>query len=115
MNPRLNTLDDLVKPEKGLIGRRIFVDQEIFEAEMREIFAKAWLFVGHESLVPNPDDYFISRMGTGSVFSCHSHAKATVSTATATITAIQSRRYRGKRGRGVIPAVSRTRSPRRAR
>ena len=61
MNPRLNTLDDLVKPEKGLIGRRIFVDQEIFEAEMREIFAKAWLFVGHESLVPNPDDYFISR------------------------------------------------------
>lgn len=67
MNPRLNTLDDLVKPEKGLIGRRIFVDQEIFEAEMREIFAKAWLFVGHESLVPNPDDYFISRMGTDPV------------------------------------------------
>lgn len=34
---------------------------------MREIFAKAWLFVGHESLVPNPDDYFISRMGTDPV------------------------------------------------
>lgn len=27
MNPRLNTLDDTVKPEKGLIGGRIFVDR----------------------------------------------------------------------------------------
>lgn len=62
-----STLDDLVRPQEGRIGRRIFVDDEIFRAEIRQIFARAWLFVGHESLVPKPDDYFVSRMGTDSV------------------------------------------------
>lgn len=65
MNPDL--LDQLVQPEKGKIGRRIFVDDDIFRAEIRHIFSKAWLFVGHESLVPNPNDYFVSRMGTDPV------------------------------------------------
>jgi len=57
----------LAKPDEGLIGRRIFVDHEVFAAEIKSIFSKAWLFVGHESLIPNPDDYFVSRMGTDPV------------------------------------------------
>ncbi len=57
----------LVQPEQGLISRRIFVEQEVFQAEMKNIFNKAWLFVGHESLIPKPDDYFVSRMGTDPV------------------------------------------------
>lgn len=56
-------LDRWVRPEEGLIGRRIFVDEAVFQAEMQQIFSRAWLLVGHESLVPNPDDYFLSRMG----------------------------------------------------
>jgi hypothetical protein len=55
MNPRLNTLDDLVKPEKGLIGRRIFVDQEIFEAEhardLRQAPGSSWAM---RAWYPNP-------------------------------------------------------------
>lgn len=57
----------LVRADHGVVGRRIFVDEAIFEAEQARIFSRCWLFVGHESLVPNPNDYFLSRMGTDSV------------------------------------------------
>ncbi|MGD9941651.1 MAG: aromatic ring-hydroxylating dioxygenase subunit alpha [Burkholderiaceae bacterium] len=63
----MEQLQTLVRPDEGLIARRIFVDQQIFEQEIRRVFSRAWLFVGHEALVPKPDDYFVSRMGTDSV------------------------------------------------
>ncbi|MCP2517792.1 aromatic ring-hydroxylating dioxygenase subunit alpha [Achromobacter mucicolens] len=61
------TIDELVRADEGLVSRSIFVDEEIFQQELKQIFSRAWLFVGHESLVPKPDDYFVSRMGTESV------------------------------------------------
>lgn len=39
------------------VHRRVYTDPEIFEAEMRRIFHRVWLFVGHESEVPYPGDY----------------------------------------------------------
>lgn len=60
-------IDALVRADEGLVCRKIFSDEAIFHEEQRRIFARAWLFVGHESLVPNPDDYFLSRMGTEQV------------------------------------------------
>lgn len=51
----------------GQVSRRIFVEQEIFDKEQLEIFSKAWLFVGHESQIPNPNDFVQSKMGTDSV------------------------------------------------
>ena len=63
----MDPIDVLVKADQGLVKRSIFSDDEIFRSEIRNIFSRAWLFVGHESLVPNPDDYFLSQMGTDSV------------------------------------------------
>ena len=63
----MRPIDELVKADAGLVSRALFADEEIFRAEIDRIFSKAWLFIGHESLVPNPDDYFVSRMGTDSV------------------------------------------------
>ncbi|WP_459618445.1 aromatic ring-hydroxylating oxygenase subunit alpha [Bordetella sp. 2513F-2] len=63
----MRPIDELVKAEGSLVNRALFADEEIFQAEIKRIFSRAWLFVGHESLVPNPDDYFLSRMGTDSV------------------------------------------------
>ncbi|MVW69915.1 aromatic ring-hydroxylating dioxygenase subunit alpha [Bordetella sp. 15P40C-2] len=61
------SIDTLVRADEGMVSRSIFVDDDIFKREMEQIFSRAWLFVGHESLVPKPDDYFVSRMGSESV------------------------------------------------
>jgi benzoate/toluate 1,2-dioxygenase alpha subunit len=39
------------------VHRRVYTDPEIFEAEMQRIFARTWLFIGHESEVPHHGDY----------------------------------------------------------
>ena len=71
--------DALVKLREGKIGREIFSDREIYEEELERVFTRAWLFVGHESQVPNPGDFFTSRMGAESVIlargskNLHSH------------------------------------------
>ncbi|MFI6350221.1 aromatic ring-hydroxylating dioxygenase subunit alpha [Streptomyces sp. NPDC050560] len=57
-------LEDIVKPEEGLISRRIFSDPEIYELEQERIFAKGWFFVGHESEIPEPGDLITRSVGT---------------------------------------------------
>lgn len=57
----------LIDLDNGVISREIFRSQEIFEQELERVFARAWLFVGHETQVPNPGDYFVSAMGDESV------------------------------------------------
>src|SRR5215831_15410037 len=47
----------------GKLDRRIFSEQTIYDAEMEQIFGRAWLMIGHESLVPAPDDFFQTYMG----------------------------------------------------
>jgi phenylpropionate dioxygenase-like ring-hydroxylating dioxygenase large terminal subunit len=53
----------IIDPRTGRLDRRIFVDPDIYEEEMEKIFGRAWLMVAHESLIPNPNDYFLSYMG----------------------------------------------------
>ncbi len=42
--------------EKGIYraNRSIFTDEELFELEMKHIFEGNWLYLAHESQVPNP-------------------------------------------------------------
>jgi phenylpropionate dioxygenase-like ring-hydroxylating dioxygenase large terminal subunit len=64
------TYEGLVDIERGLISRDVFVDETIYRDELERVFARAWLFVGHESQIPNPGDFFVSRMGEESVILC---------------------------------------------
>jgi phenylpropionate dioxygenase-like ring-hydroxylating dioxygenase large terminal subunit len=46
------------------VHRDVYIDQEIFELEMEHLFANTWVYVGHESQVPNSGDYFGTTIGT---------------------------------------------------
>lgn len=48
---------------KGLVPAKIFGSQEIYDLELRQIFAKSWVFVGHESEIPNPGDFVTRTIG----------------------------------------------------
>src|ERR1041384_8191665 len=51
----------------GTVDRDIFTSPDVHRQELEQIFARSWLFVGHESQVPKPGDFFQSRMGEESV------------------------------------------------
>src|SRR6516165_11441328 len=64
----------LVDLKAGQISREIFVHDEIYQQELERLFARVWLFVGHESQIPNPGDFFVSGMGEESVILCRDRA-----------------------------------------
>jgi benzoate/toluate 1,2-dioxygenase alpha subunit len=42
---------------------RLYTDPDVFEAEMRHIFERTWVYVGHESEVPDAGDYLTALIG----------------------------------------------------
>ncbi|WBQ17625.1 Rieske 2Fe-2S domain-containing protein [Sphingobium yanoikuyae] len=51
--------------ERGLFRcrRDIFTDPEMFDAEMKHIFEGNWVFMAHESQIPENNDYFTTWIG----------------------------------------------------
>jgi len=46
------------------VHRDVYVDQELFELEMEQVFGNTWVYVGHESQVPRVGDYYATTIGT---------------------------------------------------
>jgi nitrite reductase/ring-hydroxylating ferredoxin subunit len=42
----------------------LYTDPHIFDDEMERIFRRGWVFVGHESEIPEPGDFVTRRIGT---------------------------------------------------
>lgn len=66
-NTNHSAMQELVDVQKGLVSREIFVNDAIYQQEQEQVFARTWLFVGHESQIPKPGDYCTSYMGEESV------------------------------------------------
>ena len=43
--------------------RDIFTDPDLFELEMKHIFESNWVYVAHESQIPEINDYFTTYIG----------------------------------------------------
>ncbi|MBT1514808.1 aromatic ring-hydroxylating dioxygenase subunit alpha [Bradyrhizobium sp. SRL28] len=46
------------------VHRDVYVSEEVFQLEMAHMFPNSWVYVGHDSQVPNPGDYYGTTIGT---------------------------------------------------
>ncbi|WP_414676410.1 benzoate 1,2-dioxygenase large subunit [Limnobacter sp.] len=68
----LNSIDDFLveDEERGdyRVHRSAFTDERLFELEMKTIFEGNWIYLAHESQIPNINDFFTTYMGRQPVF-----------------------------------------------
>ena len=50
------------------VNREVFTNAEVFSCEMEKIFGRCWLYICHESQIPNHGDFFSTRLGNRPVF-----------------------------------------------
>lgn len=52
-------------PAKGVFRcrRDVFTDPDLFELEIKHIFEGNWVFLAHESQIPEPNDYYTTSIG----------------------------------------------------
>ena len=51
------------RPHTFRVHTRAYTDPEIFAQEMKRIFERVWVFVAHDSEIPNPGDFKTSYIG----------------------------------------------------
>lgn len=57
----------LVDEERAVASRLIFCDETIYRLELERVFGRAWLFVGHDSEIPEVGDFVTRVMGNDPV------------------------------------------------
>lgn len=60
--------DELIKEDR--IHSRLYYDEEIFKEELEQIWYKQWVFIGHDSEVPNPGDFRTGMIGRQPIIIC---------------------------------------------
>src|ERR1700740_1312158 len=52
-----------VDVQHGLVSRDVFVSDEVYRLELHRIFDRTWIFLAHETELPNPGDFVTRTMG----------------------------------------------------
>lgn len=47
---------------RGMIPAHVYGDPEVFALERDRLFARSWVFLAHESEIPDPGDYVVRRV-----------------------------------------------------
>ena len=47
---------------RGMVPAHVYADPEIFALERDRLFARSWVFLAHESEIPDPGDYVVRRV-----------------------------------------------------
>jgi phenylpropionate dioxygenase-like ring-hydroxylating dioxygenase large terminal subunit len=47
---------------RGLIPAYVYSDADVFEMERERVFGRSWVFLAHESEIPDPGDYVVRRV-----------------------------------------------------
>lgn len=48
---------------KDCVHKKVYTDPEVFDLEMERIWNRSWIYVGHDSQVKKPGDYFATSIG----------------------------------------------------
>ncbi|MBV1961131.1 MAG: aromatic ring-hydroxylating dioxygenase subunit alpha [Immundisolibacteraceae bacterium] len=61
--PLESLIQDDEKAGSFFVDKRNFTDPQIFDLEMEKIFESTWVFLCHESLIPENNDYYSTKIG----------------------------------------------------
>lgn len=61
----IDNLDELIQHDR--VHGSLYTDADLFEAELERIWYRTWVYVGHVSEVPEPNDYVVKSIGPQSV------------------------------------------------
>jgi len=56
-------MDENAEEGRYRMRREVFTNEELFELEMKHIFEGNWIYVAHESQIPNTNDFFTTHVG----------------------------------------------------
>jgi len=65
----MNSIAQLIEqqPDDWSLKQEFYKDIAIYELEIEKIYMDSWLFIGHDSEIPNKGDYFVYNLLSESV------------------------------------------------
>ena len=83
-----DNLGSLVEPDQ--VHKACYADEQVFEKELENIFYKSWIYIGHESQVPNAGDYWTTWVGKERMILCRERTAMSTSSITVVPTGVHS-------------------------
>src|SRR3546814_5157083 len=60
---REELMSELIDVETREVSMSVLADREVYDLEMKHIFAKTWLMLAHQTEIPESGDYVVRDMG----------------------------------------------------